>query len=384
LIPSVSLAICLVLAAAVLLFRTLREAAGLGARTASLLVLASAAVAWVVLLLRGYLLDILGWSLLVTGNRAGRSMMAAWFLSAPMEQASIALAVWPLVRGHRLLRWGTSLLAVSLAALGFSAIRTVWDIMEFGGGYRLVGEVFSTIVLVFTAACWGSLLTASRPQLARWFPLGWLGAVAVDGFVLHVVHGRSAGWLWALAPLAFAMLVVAAFTVRRLSGPRESMVLSRTSLLGFFPETPGLSTMRAAWKHGHRHALLHWIVGGAVVSFGASLVGLVSGVFLAQRLGIDLGRIFESDKIALCAFLVLGGCVLVSFALSGYLVARASAADSVFETGMGALVAIAFLTTLLTMASSAIAVLGLALAPFAFALACVGAWLGIDAPRGHE
>jgi hypothetical protein len=146
-----------------------------------------------------------------------------------------------------------------------------------------------------------------------------------------------------------------------------------------------IESVRAAWHHGHRPALLHWIVGGAFVSFGANIVGVGLGIAVARFLNVDLSRVNETDVGAMAPLAILGVAVLLSFPLAGYLIAKASDADSVFEPGIASLISIAALTTLLSLTAPVTIVLGIALAPIAFALACLGAWLGLS-PRdqlGH-
>lgn len=74
----------------------------------------------------------------------------------------------------------------------------------------------------------------------------------------------------------------------------------------------------------------------------------------------------------------MGTFVLASFAVAGYMVALASDADSVFEPGMGALVAIVVVVALLLTTAPVGVVLALAIAPLAFGLACIGAWFGLQ------
>jgi hypothetical protein len=75
---------------------------------------------------------------------------------------------------------------------------------------------------------------------------------------------------------------------------------------------------------------------------------------------------------------VLGLHVLLSFPLAGFLNAKASAADSLFEPAVAALISIVALTVLLSRSAPVTLVLGVALSPLAFGLACIGAWFGIE------
>jgi hypothetical protein len=73
--------------------------------------------------------------------------------------------------------------------------------------------------------------------------------------------------------------------------------------------------------------------------------------------------------------------VLFAFPVSGFLIARASAAESVLEPALSAAVAIAGTLVMLGLAEPVALVFAVAFAPIAFGLACVGAWVGIGGAR---
>jgi hypothetical protein len=68
--------------------------------------------------------------------------------------------------------------------------------------------------------------------------------------------------------------------------------------------------------------------------------------------------------------------VLAAFPLSGFLIARASGIASLVEPAASAGLAIVVVLGALGMVGPVALVLALALAPIAFALACIGAWVG--------
>ncbi|MGC4070745.1 MAG: hypothetical protein QM784_39945 [Polyangiaceae bacterium] len=206
----------------------------------------------------------------------------------------------------------------------------------------------------------------------------WVCGVLVDGFVRHLLEGRGPGFRIVSLPPVFVMVVIAWLVVRRLGGSRESVVFGHVHRLGLGVDAPGLETVRAAFQHAHRPALVHWIVGGALVNFGASLVLLGVGVFVAHFFAIDLSRVDEFDANATAPLVVLGLHVLLSFPLAGFLNAKASAADSLFEPAVAALISIVALTVLLSRSAPVTLVLGVALSPLAFGLSCMGAWFGIE------
>ncbi len=366
---------CVGAAGFLLLFKGLKEAAWLSLAGALRIVLATAATGAFVVLARDVLLEALGW------KGPASALEAAFLITSPSEQATIALVVWPQVRGHKLLRMGTSVLVVALAGLGLAVARSVMAVVSVGASLEPVAAITAAVVLVSSAAGWGALLTVSRPGLRRWLPLGWFGAVLLNGSV-HWLSSSRAGWATAVLVAVLAVVVVVAtLTARNLRGVRESMVWTEAHLRELLPNSARFERVRQAFQHAHRPALLHWILGAAVVSFGASVAGLLLSVLVAHRVGIDLSEVGASDTSARIAILLLTGGAITSFLVSGYVVARASRADSLFESGLGMAATIACLIVLAFMLSPATGVLALVASPVAFVLGCTGAWLGIERPR---
>jgi hypothetical protein len=378
----VVVAACLSLALLVLLYLSLVPASGVRGKTAFWLSLAGAAVAVPVMLLSSYVLDSLGWTTLVKTSGAAVALAASVGIVAPLEQTALVVVMWPVYRAHRLERLGTAISAGVLAAAGFGVVQSV-TVMATATSAWMLAPVFANFVArVFCAGIWSSCLSMSHASYRHFFPLGWLLGFILDGFVRHLVEGRGSGWMVVAFPLLLAMLLIAWFIRAKLLGERKSVVFVRPSRLGILVDPHGIGTMRAAWQHAHRPALLHWIVGGAFVSFGANIVGFSAGIAVARFLRIDLSRVNETDVGAMAPLAILGGAVLLSYPIAGYLTAKASAADSVFEPGMAALISIFALTVLLSLTAPVTIVLGLALAPVAFGLACLGAWMGLSPTEG--
>jgi hypothetical protein len=155
----------------------------------------------------------------------------------------------------------------------------------------------------------------------------------------------------------------------------------RHSRVSILPERPTIHQIRVAWKHQHRPALLHWIAAGALICLGTLFVAVALAVVTSHWLAVDLSRIEDSEFSATGPQLFMGTFVIAAFPISGYLVALASAADSVFEPGMAALVAIMIVVALLSVAAPVSVIFALAGAPLAFGLACVGAWFGLRRER---
>ncbi|HEY5956590.1 MAG TPA: hypothetical protein VIV60_08560 [Polyangiaceae bacterium] len=360
----------------------LRTAGGLGGRAAAWLVVAGASVSLPVVLLTSYVLDSLHWSTVVKANGVPTALLATLGIVSPLEHASLVVVIWPMLRAHRLERLAVAISAGALAAAGFGLVHSMAVAITATSNWALTRVAASLLSRTFCAAMWSGCLATSHGRYRRWFGLVWLLSVCLDGLVRHLHEGYGAAWQVLTIPILLVMLLVAWMVRSRLSGERESLAFVHHSRLGILVDPHGIGTMRAAWQHPHRPALLHWIVGGSFVCFGANIVGLAVGVGIAKLLHIDLSRVNEAEVGAIAPLSLLAVVILLSFALSGYLTAKASAADSVFEPGIAAFISIVALTVLLSLSAPVTIVLALVLAPVAFALACFGAWLGLS-PSEH-
>jgi hypothetical protein len=145
--------------------------------------------------------------------------------------------------------------------------------------------------------------------------------------------------------------------------------------------TPSIEELEAALaRKPERPLLLRWVGFGALTTTGVLVTSLVSAILLAKRAGIDFAAIDEGGAFdtALPPLVVLGLAVLVSFPVSGFLVAKTSSARSVLEPALASSIAILLILVLMGLAAPIAVVFGLAFAPPAFALACAGAFLGLS------
>ena len=140
--------------------------------------------------------------------------------------------------------------------------------------------------------------------------------------------------------------------------------------------------MRDALRRAERPVMLHWIVLGGLVTMGVISSCVVGAVILGRRLGVDFSAVDEGAATGAVPLAMIGLGVLLAFPTSGYLVARASGADSVLEPALSTGLAIAGTLLMLGLAAPVAVVFALAFAPVAFGLACAGAWVGIGAARG--
>jgi len=351
-----------------------------------------------VLLSQGALLDSLGWTTSVTVSGSRKAILAAGMVLAPIEHTALVLVVWPVYRAQRLHRLRAAVCAGIVVGLGFSIADGGWLIATSSTLGILPRVIVRCAHIIGGAMGWAAAASYDQNKRKHWFPAVWLLAVIVQGFGNHVALGMGPGFTIIAIPTLLVILVGAIAALRdpkqqpplaqdsdsfeRISEDgglsRPSGALRRLSRVSLLPERPTIHQIRVAWKHQHRPALLHWIVAGSVICLGTLLVALGVSVAAAHWLGMDLSRVDDGDTSSMAPLMLMGTFVLLAFPVAGYLVALASAADSVFEPGMGALVAIVLVIALLSMTAPVGVVLALAIAPLAFGLACVGAWFGLQ------
>ncbi len=226
----------------------------------------------------------------------------------------------------------------------------------------------------FFAALWGYALGGERTGRRRWFSLVWLFSVVSHGLFVHIVFGRGGGLLLAGVPMVLAMALVAWLLARE-----GAPVSSRTSRrFGRSLEPPSLGALRRALVSAERPVMLHWIAIGALVTLGVVIAFVSGAVAVGHWIGVDFAMADESDVRASGPMLLLGSAALLAFPSAGYLVARASGTNSVLEPALGAALAIATAVLLLSVTAPVAVLVALAIAPIAFALACSGAWFGVE------
>lgn len=371
---------------------------GLSSRVALWLVTGGLFMVAPVLLLQGALLDVLGLTTSVSELGTRNAVLAATTVLAPVEHAALVMIVWPVYRAHRLRHMRAALSAGLLVGLGFSIADGGWLIATAGSIGTLPRVLVRCAHLIGGAMGWAAAASYDQNKRTHWFPLIWLLAVVVQGFGNHVALGMGPGFTIVAVPILLVMLIGAGAALREPkeiasgtgdleelqrisedgSATRPSGDSGRPSRVSIMPERPTIHQIRVAWKHQHRPALLHWIAAGTLICLGALFVALALSIATAHWLGMDLSQVDDGDATSTGPLLLMGTFVLAAFPVAGYLVALASAADSVFEPGMGALVAIVLVVALLSMTAPVGIVLVLAIAPLAFGLACVGAWFGLQ------
>jgi|GEM_PF-490361 len=375
---------------------------GVPGRVAGWLLLGSAVMVVPVRLVQGFLLESLQLDPVVADQGAWGALLAAMAVLAPVQQAALVLVVWPVHRSSHLLHTRAAVAAAILVSLGFCCVDGGWMLLTTSQPSILLRALVRTLHTAGACILWVAAASYDQNKRKHWFALAWLAAVLVQGFGDHVALGRGPGFGILSLPLLLVLAVGTASLLRTGAGgrapfdsgdltaveeePRPAGALwaaKRLSRVSFLPERPTIHQIRIAWQHQHRPALLHWIVAGALIYLGALFVSVALAVVASRWLAVDLSRIEDNEFSATGPLLFLGTFVIAAFPISGYLVAVASAADSVFEPGMGALVAIVIVLALLAVAAPVSVVFALAIAPLAFGLACVGAWFGLRrAPEG--
>lgn len=311
------------------------------------------------------------------------SVAFALFVLAPLDESlRLAAIVYPL-RSRGLKRPYDGMRIAMGAAIGFAAAETARRLMTrpFDAllGVRLALDAIAHVSL---SALWGFAIARQRRRTIGGAGFGrtFVAAVVFGGVASHLLFSRGPIATWAAVPLVGSGALTALVARRDLLRMSESPSKRRLSQL-LRVNAPSIEELeRALLRRPDRPVALRWIVLGAFVTVGVLLSMVAGTVLLGHRTGVDFAAVDEASSFDQSAapLVLLGTGVLGAFPFSGYLVARASAAQSVLEPALGASVAIVGLVVLLGLAAPIAVVFGLALAPVAFALACTGAWVGLE------
>ncbi|HET7545011.1 MAG TPA: PrsW family glutamic-type intramembrane protease [Polyangiaceae bacterium] len=317
-----------------------------------------------------------GLSLDVATSGVGGALLATFLLAAPLEEAVKLSVVWPLYRGRRI---SDSRLGVGYAAAagaGFSAIKGLLAVLlGTPGGVTVLRALVEAPAQLFFAGVWGYALGARGPnRRGHWFSTAWLISTLLHGFYDHIVWGRGPGLLVSVIPLFVFMGVGTWIALREVapeSHPHQHWIV---------PDPPSLRALREALRPVDHRLMVRWILIGAFTTLGLVIALLGLTVLLGHRFGVDFSLADESDMRSSGPLILLGTAVLSAFPIAGYLVARASAAHSVLEPALAAVLALAGLIAMLFMTAPIGVLFALAVAPLAFGLACGGAWIGLERP----
>jgi len=304
----------------------------------------------------------------VRTSGANGALLAMFLLAAPLEESLKVLVVWPLYRRRRMGSGRIGLTYAAAAAAGFAAVETALTPVLAGDGIGLLRLLLSAPAHLFFAGVWGYALGAARLH-DRWFRLAWFVSMLLHGLYDHIVWGRGPGLLVTVIPMLLFMGFGSVMALRS-----EEPVVARLALI----EPPTIEAVRARLAHPERPVMLRWIVAGAFVTLGLVVAFVAGAVVLGNRFDIDFSLADEADVRSSGPLVLLGTAVLAAFPISGYLVARASSAQSLLEPAAAAALTVGLLVFMLWLSAPIGVLFALAVAPIALGLACGGAWIGLE------
>ncbi len=308
------------------------------------------------------------------------SVVYFFLVVTPLEQSLTALAVLPALRSKLWRSPYDTMRNATAASVGFSLIPTVLHVWGTPAKWALLVRVLASVTThVVFASLWGYALGRSlrRRLSGTWFSRMFLVAVGFTGLIDHLLFTRGVGALVAVAPLLLSAAGVSLVARRDLR--KMSKLPTRVSSRLLRVEPPTLEQIREALGRKKRPVMLRWVVFGTFVTTGVLTSAIAAGIFIGRKTGVDFAAVDRgSAEGAISALVLLGAAALAAFPISGFLLAKASSAKGVLEPALGAALAIAGIVVLLGLAAPVAVVFALAFAPVAFALACAGAWVGLE------
>lgn len=300
------------------------------------------------------------------------SALGMILLCAPLEEALKAAVVWPLYVKRRLVSGQVGAIYAVLSAGGFAAFEIGSVLFEQDQGWVLLLRViFAAPAHLFFAGLWGYMLGGGRRD--RYFFVVWGVSALLHGVYDHIVFGRGPTFLVVVVPMLMLM-AAGVFGLLKEQAVPSSERMTAYSLF----EPPSVGSVRDVLSRRGRPVMIHWIFIGAFVNLGVTLLFLAVSVYGGHRFGVDFSLADESGAEGIVPIVLLGTALLSAFPVSAYLIARASGAASVLEPAWatGASVLVVFLLFSVTEPTALVIAMGVA--PVGFALACVGAWFGLE------
>jgi RsiW-degrading membrane proteinase PrsW (M82 family) len=311
------------------------------------------------------------------------SVAFAFLVAGPIDESLRVLAAIPSLRSKGLRQPYDAMRVAVGSALGFAALSTFDRLHEAPlTALSVTRGILDITVHATLSASWGYALGRERRRRIGGigFTRGFLTAVVFGTIATHLLFARGQTAIFAVAPLIATSTVFALVARRDLLRMNESRKRSRLSRL--LPvAAPSIEELeRVLLTRPERPMTLRWIVFGALVTVGVLTSMLAGSVFLGHETGVDFAAVDRADAFeqSVPPLVLLGTAAFAAFPISGFLVARASSARGVLEPALGASIAIVGLVVLLGVAAPIAVVFGVALAPVAFALACAGAWAGLE------
>jgi len=311
------------------------------------------------------------------------SVAFAFLVAGPIEESLRVVAAVPSLRSKNLRRPYDAMRISIASSLGFQALQTIDHLHDAPITWLLVVRTALDLAAhVALSSTWGYALGRERRRAVGGvgFTRGFMAAVMFGSIASHLLFARGPSAIFAVVPLALTTLLfslVARRDLLKMEAKRPRGRLSR--LLRVKP--PSMAELeKALLTRPDRPMMLRWIAFGALVTIGVLSTLLAASVMLGRQTGVDFAAVDQADAFQRSAppLILLGTAAFAAFPTSGFLVARASNAQGVLEPALGASIAIVAIVVLLGLAAPIAVAFGLALAPLAFALACVGAWAGLE------
>jgi hypothetical protein len=302
-----------------------------------------------------------------------------FMLVAPVNQTLTAVAALLALRSRaHQTPYDTMRIAVA-SAVGFAAPQVGASLVGVDlGVIAWLKLAESTLAHVVFTSMWGYAIgrTTKRRLSGPWFVRAFLLATAFTAIIDRLLSTSGDGALVATTPLVLSVSLASLIARRDLRQLSRLPTRRRSRLLRVEP--PSLDQIRQALRGSRRPVTFRWVAFGTLVTTGVMTSAVALSVYVGRRTGVDFAAVDRASDGAVSALLLLGAAVLAAFPISGFLLARASNAEGVLEPALGAACAIAGIVVLLGLAAPVAVVFALAFAPVAFALACVGAWVGAD------
>lgn len=363
-----------VLAFALWLWRRMARSRHLPTKRAVLVLLGGALACGLALFAERWLL---GFAEVSLEAKPGRSLSAALAMMAfvvPLEEALKVAVVWPLYASRRLVTGQVGAIYAVLVAAGFSSVEVVALSLSGGPDWLLLLRVFfAAPAHLFFAGLWGYMLGGGRRD--RYFGMLWILSALLHGSYDHIVFGRGPALLVIVVPM-LALMGIGVFGLLREQSSSSSSGGRMTAYSLF--EAPSVGSVREVLSRRGRPVMLHWIVIGAFVNLGVTLLFLATSVYLGHRYGVDFSLVDEAGVEGIFPIVLLGSALLAAFPVSAYLIARASGAASVLEPAWATGASIVVVLALFSVTEPTALVIAMGIAPVGFTLACAGAWFGLD------
>ena len=319
-------------------------------------------------------------------------LLYALLVSAPLEMGLVTLAVWPFWRLRRMrMRAGLARVLETKEGVSFAISAALGFALARNGSYLALRSDWIALAQAslwlssFVLLCggWGFVLgrNAQVGMGSRRFTSAWLGATIMSAVCDQLAFRRGVGAMVMMVPLVLSMIAIAFVVWRDLRLSDASSSGGKLSSFIASAPAPSLDAIRDAFRREDRPLTLRWIGFGALVTTGMITTGLVVAIWLGHELGLDFAAVErqEAGAEAMAPLALLGVGVLAAFPGSGYLLARASRARSGLEPAMSSALAMVLLMVFMGLLAPVSVVFTVAFAPVGFALACVGAWVGMGA-----